>query len=119
MPRPEDLPNRRGAQPPLAPLRHRIIWRRFARALADRGVKDLEHGRIRDRWYVSLVHFAGPLADPRKIVEWCDAHAATDFGLAELTTAEIVQFVHTGTSIRVDSLERAETTGRHPAPCVR
>ncbi|MEO3875644.1 hypothetical protein ABGB18_43260 [Nonomuraea sp. B12E4] len=89
------------------------MWRRLARGLAARGVKDLEHDRVRDRWYISLVHFAAPLADPHKIVEWCDAHAGTDFGVAELTRAEIVQYVHTGTSIRIESLERAEATGRH------
>ncbi|GAA3530420.1 hypothetical protein GCM10022419_006760 [Nonomuraea rosea] len=92
------------------------LWRRFAAALAARDVRDLEHGRIRDRWYVSLVHFAGPLAEPAKIIRWCDDHADADFGVAELTTAEIVQFVHTGTSIQVKALEQAGTTGRHPAP---
>ncbi|MFC4118417.1 hypothetical protein [Nonomuraea zeae] len=92
------------------------LWARLARALAARGVRDQERGRVRDRWYVSLVHFAGPLADPERIVQWCDEHAGVDFGVAELTTAEIVQFVHTGTSIQVRPLERAGTTERHPAP---
>ncbi|TDC99197.1 hypothetical protein E1292_32635 [Nonomuraea deserti] len=83
------------------------LWKRFAHALESRGVRDLEHGRVRDRWYVSLVHFAVPLADPRPLVEWCDAHADVALGTAELATAEIVQFVHTGTGIRVEALERA------------
>ncbi|MFI6742035.1 2'-5' RNA ligase family protein [Nonomuraea sp. NPDC050451] len=84
------------------------LWERFARAMASRGVRDLEHGRVRDRWYVSLVHFAGPLADARPIVDWCDAHADVDFGLAELDTAEIVQFVLADASIHVKALEEAQ-----------
>ena len=85
--------------------------KRFAHAMESCGIRDLEHGRVRDRWYVSLVHFARPLANPREIVEWCDTHADADFGVAELPTAEIVQFVHTGTGIRVESLERTRLTG--------
>lgn len=85
-----------------------VLRKRFAHALESRGVQDLEHARVRDRWYVSLVHFATPLQNPEEIVEWCDTHADTDFGTAELPTAEIVQFTHTGAGIRVDSLERAE-----------
>ncbi|MEV0383361.1 hypothetical protein [Nonomuraea sp. NPDC050643] len=101
------------------------LRKRYAHALECRGVRDLEHGRTRDRWYVSLVHFARPLANPRELVEWCDANTEADFGVAELTTAEVVQFTHTGTGIRVDPLERArltlheaprETTERHPGP---
>ncbi|MGW0807628.1 2'-5' RNA ligase family protein [Nonomuraea sp. NPDC002799] len=83
------------------------LYERYARALESRGVRDLERGRVRDRWYVSLVHFAGPLADPRAIVAWCDAHATADLGVAELATAEIVRFVLAGTDIHVSSLERA------------
>ncbi|MEV0228077.1 hypothetical protein [Nonomuraea sp. NPDC050786] len=86
------------------------LWKRFAHAMESRGVRHLEHGRVRDRWYVSLVHFAGPLTDPRRIVEWCDAHADVDLGLAELDTAEIVRFVHTGTGIRIEELEAARLT---------
>ncbi|WP_043625016.1 hypothetical protein [Nonomuraea candida] len=87
------------------------LRKRFVHGLESRGVRDLEHGRVRDRWYVSLVHFAAPLTNPAEIVEWCDAHAGADFGMAVLPTAEIVQFVHTGTGIRVDSLEIAPLTG--------
>jgi hypothetical protein len=87
-----------------------MVRKRFAHALESRGVKDLERGRVRDLWYVSLVHFAAPLRNPGEIVEWCDTHADADFGMAELPTAEIVQFALTGTGIRVDSLERAAFT---------
>ncbi|GAA3713039.1 hypothetical protein GCM10022224_093210 [Nonomuraea antimicrobica] len=87
------------------------LSKRYAHALESRGVRDLDHGRVRDRWYVSLVHFATPLTNGAEIVEWCDAHAAADFGPVDLETAEIVQFVHTGPGIRVDSLELARLTG--------
>lgn len=79
---------------------------RYVRALEARGVQDLEHGRVRDRWYISLVHFAAPLADARDLVAWCDAHGDTGFGTIELPSAEIVRFAHTGTGIRVESLSR-------------
>lgn len=82
------------------------LRKRFAGALDSRGVRDLDHGRVRDLWYVSLLHFAAPVTDAGRIVEWCDAHAGADFGTAELPTAEIVQFVLTGTTVRVDSLEQ-------------
>ncbi|MFB4272608.1 hypothetical protein [Nonomuraea sp. GTA35] len=87
------------------------IRKRFAHALESRGVRDLERGRVRDLWYVSLVHFAAPLTNAREIVAWCDTHADTDFGTAELRTAEIVQFLHTGGGIRVRSLEGAALGG--------
>lgn len=87
------------------------VRKRFACALESRGVRDLEQGRVRDLWYVSLVHFAAPLANARDLVGWCDTHAETDFGTAELRTAEIVQFLHTGRGIRVRSLEIAALDG--------
>ncbi|MEV0622943.1 hypothetical protein AB0I81_57165 [Nonomuraea sp. NPDC050404] len=87
------------------------LRKRFAHALGTRGVRDYERGRVRDRWYVSLVHFARPLTNPGEIVEWCDAHADTDFGPATLPTAEIVRYAHTGTGIHVDSLEQVRLTG--------
>ncbi|NJP91947.1 hypothetical protein HCN51_21200 [Nonomuraea sp. FMUSA5-5] len=83
------------------------VRKRFAHALESRGIRDLEHGRVRDLWYVSLVHFAAPLTNARELVAWCDAHADADFGTAELRTAEIVQFVLTGGRIHVVPWERA------------
>ncbi|GAA2215221.1 hypothetical protein GCM10009850_106880 [Nonomuraea monospora] len=95
------------------------IRKRFAHVLETRGIRDVERGRVRDRWYVSLVHFAAPLTNAGELVAWCDAHADADFGTAELRTAEIVQFVHTGGGVRVNSLERAvlgEGGGAPPRP---
>nr|SBO91856.1 hypothetical protein BN4615_P1370 [Nonomuraea gerenzanensis] len=92
------------------------LRKRYAHALESRGVRDLEHGRVRDLWYVSLVHFAAPLTNARELVQWCDAHADADLGTAELRTAEIVQFVHTGHGVRVESLERAVLGGGGGVP---
>ncbi|MFI7617248.1 hypothetical protein ACIBP6_39100 [Nonomuraea terrae] len=86
------------------------VRKRFAHALQTRGVRDYERGRVRDRRHVSLVHFAGPLGNPKELVAWCDAHAAADLGTTELVTAEIVQYLLTGTGIRPRSLESARLT---------
>jgi hypothetical protein len=82
-----------------------VLRKRFAHGLAIRGVRDLERGRVRDRWYVSLVHFARPVTAPEEIVRWCEERAALPIGIAELPAAEITQAVHTGTGIRLDTLE--------------
>ncbi|HUR04518.1 MAG TPA: hypothetical protein VM347_18380 [Nonomuraea sp.] len=106
------------------------LQKRFAHGLAARGVRDVEHGWVRDRWYVSLVHFAEPDPDPgpdpdaqpdpqpdpvpepgsvttaEAIVGWCDERAGLPIGVAELSAAEIVQAVYTGTGVRLDTLER-------------
>ncbi|MBF8186803.1 hypothetical protein ITP53_13835 [Nonomuraea sp. K274] len=82
-----------------------IMWKRFAHALESRGIRDLEYGRTRDLWYVSLVHFTGPLTNPHELADWCDRHADTALGVAELPTAEIVKFTHTGTGIHIEPLE--------------
>ncbi|MFI7152885.1 2'-5' RNA ligase family protein [Nonomuraea sp. NPDC050022] len=86
------------------------LQKRFAHGLAARGVRDFERGRVRDRWYVSLVHFAEPVSvtTAEEIVGWCDERADLPIGLAELTAAEIVQAVFTGTGVRLDTLESAE-----------
>ncbi len=62
------------------------LQQRLALGLERRGVQDLEF-RMRDQfvrnlWYVSLVHFTGPVADPKPVVAWCDDHADTVFGLS-------------------------------------
>ncbi|MCK2214930.1 hypothetical protein MF672_014210 [Actinomadura sp. ATCC 31491] len=88
-----------------------LLGKRFAGALASRGVRDLDHGRRRDLWYVSLAHFAGPVRDPAAVVAWCDAHADADLGTAELDSAEIVRFTLTGDRIAVHSLERIALAG--------
>ncbi|MFG2075416.1 hypothetical protein [Nonomuraea maritima] len=82
------------------------LQKRFAQSLDRRGVGAFESW-VRDRWYVSLMHFAAPVTDPKAIVAWCDEHADVRMGLAEIKAAEIVQPVHTGVGIRLETLERA------------
>ncbi|MBT2233305.1 2'-5' RNA ligase family protein [Nonomuraea sp. NEAU-A123] len=84
------------------------LQKRFAHGLAARGVRDLERGWVRDRWYVSLVHFAEPVpvTTAEAIVGWCDERADLPIGVAELGAADLVQAVHTGTGVRLDVLER-------------
>ena len=86
------------------------LQKRFAHGLAARGVRDVERGWVRDRWYVSLVHFAEPVSvtTAEAVVGWCDERADLPIGLAELAAAEIVQAVHTGTGVRLDTLESAD-----------
>lgn len=62
---------------------------------------------VRDRWHVSLMHFATPVTDPKAIVAWCDEHADVRIGLAEIEAADIVQYVHTGGGMRLETLERS------------
>lgn len=86
--------------------------------LADRFAEELgEAGAFqdwrRDRWYVSLMHFAQPLGDPRKLVAWCDEHAEVRVGTAVLTSVDIVQAVTTATGVRLNTLVRASDTGDH------
>jgi hypothetical protein len=86
------------------------LQRRFAEGLRIRGVGDVESW-VRDLWYVSLVHFAAPVTDPKSIVAWCDVHADVPIGLAEIDTAEIVQAVYTGVGMRLNTLERTLLPG--------
>jgi hypothetical protein len=82
------------------------IWRlqrRYMAALPEGGRFE---ERVRDLWYVSLVHFAGPLARPERLVDWCDAHADLDLGVVEAPTVEIVHAVHDGPGLSLRSLHR-------------
>lgn len=66
---------------------------------------------MRDRWYVSLVHFGTPVTDPEPIVAWCDEHADVPIGLAEINAVEIVEAVPAGVGIRLNTLERSALAG--------
>jgi hypothetical protein len=86
------------------------LQRRFGQSLRTRGVAEFESW-VRDRWYVSLVHFATPVTDPGAIVAWCDEHAGVPIGLAEIRAAEIVQAVPTGDGLRLNTLARSVLVG--------
>ncbi|MFI6324625.1 hypothetical protein ACIBG8_44365 [Nonomuraea sp. NPDC050556] len=86
--------------------------------LADRFAEELgEAGAFqdwrRDRWYVSLMHFAQPLGDPARLMAWCDERAGMSVGTAVLTGLDIVQAVKTATGVRLDTLVRASDSGDH------
>ncbi|WP_336208540.1 hypothetical protein [Nonomuraea sp. LPB2021202275-12-8] len=86
------------------------LQKRFAHALASRGLHHFESGMVRDVWYVSLLHFAAPVADPRPLAAWCDEHAGTPVGVAEMPAVELAQAVHLGAGVRLDTLERVPLT---------
>lgn len=86
------------------------LQRRFARSLRTRGAAEFEYW-VRDRWYVSLVHFGTPVTDPEPIVAWCDEHADVPIGLAEINAVEIVEAVPAGVGIRLNTLERSALAG--------
>lgn len=77
---------------------------RFAESLGQAGTFQSWQ---RDRWYVSLMHFAQPLGDPHRVVSWCDTHADSHVGVAVLTALDIVQSVITETGVRLKTLARA------------
>lgn len=85
---------------------------RFQRAFAARALPDLEADRPRTLWYVSLVHFTGPVADPERLAAWCDRHAGTDVGTAELPAVEVAHAARDGDGVRLNTLERVAFRGR-------
>jgi len=84
---------------------------RFAEELRARGAAGFESW-VRDRWYVSLLHFAGPLADPASVVAWCDERRALPIGVVELDAVEIVRWHYTGTGVRLEALHHAGVGGQ-------
>ncbi|WP_327088439.1 hypothetical protein OIE66_39995 [Nonomuraea sp. NBC_01738] len=85
------------------------IWtlqRRYAEALNNRSAGDFESWQ-RDRWYVSLVHFARPLASPEAVLTWADEHAEIAVGSTEVTAVEIIQALQEGPRVRLKTLESA------------
>ncbi|MEE6258087.1 hypothetical protein [Plantactinospora sonchi] len=50
----------------------------------------------RNIWYATLVHFAGPVADPTALVEWVAARRQLSLGTVEVTAAELVRFHFNG-----------------------
>ncbi|MEV0586588.1 hypothetical protein [Nonomuraea sp. NPDC050310] len=87
------------------------LQQRLAQGLLERGVHDLEYETrdqlVRDRWYVSLVHFAAPVAKPRSLLRWCEERRGLVVGRATLSEVEIMHAVQTGQGVRLDPLETA------------
>lgn len=79
---------------------------RLAEGLGARGLAAFESW-VRDRWYVSLIHFAGPVADPGSVVAWCDERRDLRIGVVELDIVEVVRWHYTGIGVRSEALHRA------------
>lgn len=49
-----------------------------------------------DRWWCSLLHFTGPIANPRGLVDWVDARTDLDLGPFRGELLELVRYEHDG-----------------------
>jgi hypothetical protein len=67
----------------------------FAWTLAEELGADgwFEAGLRRDIWYAMLLHFAGPLRSPRRLIDWVTARRRLDLGETTIVAAEICQWV--------------------------
>lgn len=70
----------------------------FAQALGEELGPDgwFEADFNRSIWYSTLVHFAGPIDDPRALVEWVEQRCETPVVHAIFDTAQIVRYVFNG-----------------------
>jgi hypothetical protein len=70
----------------------------FARALADELGSDgwLERDFRRDIWYSTLVHFAGPIDDPARLVDWIQDRREMPVAQAVFDTAQLVRYTYNG-----------------------
>jgi len=76
---------------------------RFASALAEELGPDgwYEMGFNRNIWYASLVHFTGPIADPRGLVEWVRARRLGDLEVNHFaaTAVELIRWSYNGRQV--------------------
>lgn len=70
----------------------------FAQALAEELGSDgwLEQDFHRSIWYATLVHFAGPIDDPRALVDWIGQRRETLVAQATLDTAQLIRYTFNG-----------------------
>jgi hypothetical protein len=76
---------------------------RFAEELRARGVAAFESW-VRDRWYVSLLHFAGPVAELARVAAWCEERRDLRIGVVALDAVEVVRWHFTGVGVRAEAL---------------
>jgi hypothetical protein len=50
-------------------------------------------------WYCSVLHFAGPIADPRGLVDWAAAQSDVSVGVASFTALDLCTWVFDGTAM--------------------
>lgn len=84
------------------------LQKRFAAELGAAGA--VEHW-VRDIWYVGLLHFAAPLTEPRRLVDWCDALGDRPFGTAEIHAVEIARFRLAEGAMTAQCLHKASLAG--------
>jgi len=80
---------------------------RFAAELRTRGLAGFESW-VRDRWYVSLIHFVGRAAEVNTaaVAAWCEKHRQSALGTAELGAVEIIRSHQVDAGVRLETLHR-------------
>jgi len=70
----------------------------FAQALAEELGADgwLEADFNRSIWYSTLVHFAGPIDDPQRLVTWITERRETLIAQATFDTAQLIRYAFNG-----------------------
>ena len=68
------------------------LRRRLLAALADRDIVDHEGDMVRDLWYLNLLHYAAPVADPRALADRGEANADRHVGTARYRAVDIVRW---------------------------
>lgn len=78
----------------------------FARALEDELGSDgwLEQDFHRSIWYSTLVHFTGPIDDPRALVDWIGQRRETFVAQASFDTAQVARYTFNGHHTEITAL---------------
>jgi len=82
------------------------VQSQFTEELRNRDAAGFETW-VRDRWYVSLLHFAGPVANPARVARWCDERRNLRIGVVALNHAEVIRWHFTGDGVQAQSLHKA------------
>lgn len=81
----------------------------LAEALGPQGW--FEAARVRDIWYLNLVHFTGPIADPPALVRWVDAHDTAAGWAVTASALEVVRWEWDGHQMVPKALAGAALSG--------
>lgn len=54
---------------------------------------ELPHGR-RDIWYLNLLHFTTDIPDPKRLIEWVQAHRHTSLGQVTINQTDLIRYRH-------------------------
>ncbi|WP_091528130.1 hypothetical protein [Microlunatus soli] len=47
---------------------------------------------VRDIWYLNLLHFAGPIADPDGLLDWVESHRETFIGTITIDECRLIRW---------------------------